>query len=102
MNADVSAQSPCLVHGASSGEGEAEGAASQFNITTGRLQPSGTVRVKMVSKREAVPYTRFSLDGPVGLKEGILSWDGQFDLSPLSSAEKVEGDPLPVVATGQF
>ncbi|MEZ5792018.1 MAG: AsmA family protein [Nitratireductor sp.] len=100
MNADVSAQSlfgPWRIVG----EGEAEGAASQFNITTGRLQPSGTVRVKMVSKREAVPYT-LSLDGPVGLKEGILSWDGQFDLSPSSSAEKVVGDPLPVVATGQF
>ncbi|MCB1457240.1 MAG: AsmA family protein, partial [Nitratireductor sp.] len=92
LNADVSAQSlfgPWRIDG----EGLAEGVASRFTVTTGRLQPSGTVRVKMVSEREAVPYT-LSLDGPVGLKDDILSWEGQFDLTPLGKQERTEADPL--------
>ncbi|MCB1459521.1 MAG: AsmA family protein [Nitratireductor sp.] len=100
LNADVSAQSlfgPWRIDG----EGLAEGVASRFTVTTGRLQPSGTVRVKMVSEREAVPYT-LSLDGPVGLKDDILSWEGQFDLTPLGKPERTEADPLPIVASGRF
>ncbi|MEZ5870621.1 MAG: AsmA family protein [Nitratireductor sp.] len=102
MNADVSAQSlfgPWRIEA----EGKAEGERTVFSITTGRLQPSGTVRVKTVARREGQPYS-LALDGPVGLKDGVLSWDGQFELSPVSAKDAGEmlAQALPVVATGKF
>jgi len=82
-----------------------DGVMSAFEITTGRAQQDGAIRVKAAARREGLPY-RLGLDGTFGLKDEVLHWDGGFDIAAASEpAVPGEAQPaaaLPVTATGLF
>lgn len=81
------------------------GVQTRFTINTGAYQREGSIRVKLSVERIDQPY-RLQVDGPVSLKEGLLAWDGKFQIDPMSGdaldRAKEAGKPLPVVAEGAF
>lgn len=102
IDAEISAQSlmgPWRI----SAKGLVEGAPSEFEITTGRMQDSGSIRIKATARRLSEPY-RLLLDGPVALQDGVLAWNGAFEIDPVAAADAPEAshEALPVSATGRF
>ena len=99
VNADVSARSlvgPWRIEG----NGQLEERQTAFEITTGRVQESGSLRVRLTASRERQPY-ELSLDGPVALQEDVLGWSGNFRLSPQAGSVETD-EALPVLATGDY
>ncbi len=83
-------------------DGEIDGVASQFTITTGQLQDEGSLRVSLEGRRLDHPY-RLSLDGPVEVNQGIIGWKGGFGISPALTAEgKPDSAALPILVSGMF
>lgn len=86
------------------GAGDIDGVQSQLKLSTGTYQrEAGSLRVKIDANRDDQPY-RLLADGPVTLKEDVLSWRGGFDFIPRSPTEEADASqqPLPIVADGQF
>jgi len=85
--------------------GVVDGVQSRFTINTGAYKKSGSIRIKFSGERIDQPY-RLLLDGPVSLKEGLLTWDGGFKVSPLRgdalARAKEAGAPLEAVVEGRF
>lgn len=87
-------------------DGNLGGAQTQLEITTGRLQESGTLRVRAAASRSDQPY-RLTADGPVSVVEDLLEWDGEFQLIPITESTESAPDvdmaaALPLVADGRF
>ncbi len=104
INATISAQSlpgPWRIDARAT----VEGAASRIEITTGRMQDNGAIRVKSEVQRGGQPY-KLVVDGPLAVKDGVLNWKGQFELTPsrasVEVADVARGEALPVRATGTF
>ena len=100
IDADVSAKSlfgPWQIEAS----GLLEGEATRMRVATGRLQESGTIRFKMEAEREDLPY-RIAMDGPVGVRDGILGWTGSFSINPGRDAAGSGTKALPVVTEGSF
>lgn len=93
--------------------GNVEGIDTVFEVATGRLQENGNIRLKITAQREDQPY-KILLDGPVGIENELLSWNGKFKFSPLLKSELVKSknaslnlfpskkNPLPVRTEGEF
>ena len=102
IDAEISAQSlvgPWRI----SAKGLVEGVKSEFEITTGRMQEGGSIRIKAAARRSDEPY-RLLLDGPVALEDGVLTWDGAFEVDPVAAADAPDAleEALPVSASGRF
>lgn len=86
-------------------DGRFEGAASAIEISTGRLQDSGSIRVKAQARRAGLPY-KMTGDGSIGLEEGLLTWRGSFEVAESGDAFGVlaaeSAEPLPIRASGAF
>ena len=83
------------------GDAVVEGVDSSFRISTGTLQESGSLRLKIEATRADLPY-RTLLDGPVELANGVLQWEGQFKASARQDTERFSAQPLPVRVDGKF
>ncbi|MCG6856448.1 MAG: AsmA family protein [Salaquimonas sp.] len=85
--------------------GKIDGTPVAVGMSTGRVQDKGAVRVKAVARRSGEPY-RLTLDGPLSLKEGVLAWDGEFEVQPSQEppvpGEGILKEPLSVRVTGKF
>ena len=86
--------------------GLVEGADTGIQVTTGTLQDRGTIRVKATMQRFDQPY-RLMLDGPVGLENDVLAWNGKFEFDPArdqtTQGERFStAEALPVHADGDF
>ena len=81
------------------------GVKTRFTINTGAYHSEGSIRVKFSSERVDQPY-RLQIDGPISLKDGLLAWDGKFQINPMSGdaldRAKDAGKPLPVSVEGRF
>ena len=76
-------------------DGYLAGEKTNLNIATGHLQEDGSIRLKLSANRADLPYS-LSLDGPVQLREGLLHWDGKFEIG-------AKGDTaLPIFSQGIF
>lgn len=78
--------------------------ASEFSITTGRMQETGSIRIKTVARRLDQPYV-LTADGAVAIQENVLGWSGNFELAARGTAEQAARDvaePLPILLTGSF
>ncbi len=85
-----------------SATGAVDGVASQFAVTTGRIQEEGSLRVAVDARRFDQPY-RLTVDGPVEMRDGVLAWNGVFRVSPAAGeGGKPEPGALPLVASGAF
>lgn len=62
--------------------GQVAGVQARWSISTGILQKSGAIRVKLTNEQVNLPY-KLVADGPVSLNDGIIGWKGQFGVSPL-------------------
>ena len=79
--------------------------------TTGRFQPSGTIRTKMLLLADAHPY-ELQLEGPIGVSKGNLTYGGTFVVKPVFAKSNPVGNPpsgkstsyeaLPVRTEGLF
>ncbi|MFK7902019.1 MAG: AsmA family protein [Nitratireductor sp.] len=89
--------------------GDVEGVQTKFEISTGRLQNEGNLRVKLAAQRIDQPY-KILLDGPLGIEDEILSWNGKFKISPVIANSKITSqfltndtkEPLNVRTEGLF
>ncbi|MCB1463005.1 MAG: AsmA family protein [Nitratireductor sp.] len=85
--------------------GNIDGVPVAVGLSTGRMQDKGAIRVKAVARRAGHPY-RLTLDGPLSLKEDVLSWDGEFEVQPSQEpvvpGEGILTEPLPVRVSGRF
>lgn len=77
-----------------------------FNISTGRLQETGSMRVKLDIRNVDQPY-QLILDGSVGLDEDLLVWNGDFNIDPVRDTDKdaltySSKSALPVKVDGKF
>ncbi len=104
FSADVSAQSlvgPWHIDA----QGKIDGVPVALAMSTGRMQEEGSIRLKAVARRFGQPY-RLTLDGPLALKEGVLSWDGAFEVQPARepavAGEGILPDALPVRVAGRY
>ncbi len=108
FNAELSAGSvlgPWRLDGA----GDIDGVRSQLKLSTGTYQrEAGSMRLRVDARRDDHPY-RLLADGPVTLKDEVLSWRGGFDLVPVTTPDPSSDGPgtdvseaLPVVVDGQF
>ncbi len=79
-----------------------EGKQAEFRISTGSVQDSGAVRVRIEAEQDEQPY-RLILDGPVRLEEQVLNWRGDFQISPLVGDSAFgHGEALPIMVEGKF
>ena len=79
-----------------------DGKQANFRISTGGVQDSGAVRVRVEATRVDQPY-KLTADGPIRLDDKVLNWSGEFGLAPLSGDEVAgRGSPLPVDIDGKF
>lgn len=91
--------------------GNIEGVDTEFSVATGRLQDNGNIRLKIAAQRIDQPY-KILLDGPVGIENEVLAWNGKFKFSPLLESELAKvavvgsssssKDALPVRTEGAF
>ena len=85
--------------------GIVDGVPVALDVSTGRRRDKGTLRVKAVARRAGQPYS-LTVDGPLALKDGVLSWQGGFDVQPSHepaiAGEGTLGEPLPVRVEGEF
>ena|GEM_PF-1519297 len=88
--------------------GNIEGIDTAFGVSTGRLQDTGNIRLKLSVQRADQPYKIF-LDGPVGIENELLSWKGKFKFSPILKTDKSDSSlftsnkkALPVKTEGDF
>jgi uncharacterized protein involved in outer membrane biogenesis len=81
--------------------GSIDGAQTNLDISTGRLQPEGKIRVRVAARRADQPY-RLMLDGPLSVEDQVLDWQGQFELTATNDGEGVAGAALPIFASGLF
>ena len=104
FSAEVSAQSlvgPWHIDA----QGKIDGVPVALVMSTGRMQEEGSIRLKAVARRFGQPY-RLTLDGPLSLKEGVLAWDGAFEVQPARepavAGEGILPDALPVRVAGRY
>lgn len=99
LSATVSARS---LHGPwrIDARGLVEGRTSDIVVSTGRLQESGSIRLRVAFERDGFDY-RMAMDGPLALRDGILTWEGEFELDPKPGSVEA-GKALPILATGQY
>ena len=88
------------------GDGLVDGEETRFQISTGTLTDDNSLRLKFTGTQLDQPYN-LVVDGPVGLRDGVLSWDGQFSIEPdfserTGSVARSIAKPLPVTTTGGF
>lgn len=86
--------------------GNAQGVPVRLDVSTGTYsEEAKSIRLKIEMDRSDQPYTIVA-NGPLGLKQDVLSWSGDFSLQPHSSARQAEmikpQSPLPVFADGLF
>ncbi|MGI9400651.1 MAG: hypothetical protein ACR2O0_05310, partial [Rhizobiaceae bacterium] len=81
--------------------GLVEGKPAEFSITTGRLSNEGSIRIRMQAVQKGKPY-RLAIDGPISVKDDLLSWSGGFQISALPPSLEMETEALPVNFLGQF
>lgn len=99
MDADISARSlygPWRIEA----QGLVEGRDATIGISTGRLQESGAIRLRVTAERRGFDY-RVTMDGPLALDDGVLGWNGEFGIVPLAEALAAER-ALPVHAEGRY
>lgn len=105
LNAKVSAVSlfgPWKI----TGEGTVDSRQTYFDITTGRFSDDYSMRLKTRIQQADNPYEILS-DGPVTLKDEVLSWDGKFQIQPVAK-DKIAAlglktpQPLPILVDGTY
>jgi hypothetical protein len=74
---------------------------AHIDFVTGHLQDDNSIRIKLTAKRDDLPY-RLSLDGPVQVREGLLRWNGEYELDALSNDVSNANRYLPILAEGNF
>ena len=74
---------------------------ARIDLVTGHLQDDGSIRVKLSAKRADLPY-KLSLDGPVKVADGLLRWDGEFELVGLTAQANGGQEALPIFSQGKF
>ncbi|MCB1385077.1 MAG: AsmA family protein [Nitratireductor sp.] len=105
ISADVSAGSlygPWRI----GGRGRIGGQDTRFEIATGRLTEAETLRLKLTAMRDGLPYELHG-DGPVSLRNSVLTWSGEFTTVPLgrqADGLRARGQEigLPVWTHGKF
>lgn len=85
------------------GNGEINGDVTEFRVTTGQLSDRGTIRLKITAQQQDHPY-ELTADGPVSVKDEVLSWNGVFGIVPVPQPPGTErsNQPLPVDIEGAF
>lgn len=88
--------------------GNVEGIDTAFQISTGRLQDAGNIRLKLSAQRADQPY-KILLDGPIGIENEVLAWKGKFKFSPILKSDESAANlfssnkqALPVRTNGNF
>jgi uncharacterized protein involved in outer membrane biogenesis len=74
---------------------------AHIDFVTGHLQDDNSIRIKLTAKRADLPY-RLSLDGPVQVRDGLLRWNGEYELDALSNDVSNANRYLPILAEGNF
>ena len=74
---------------------------AHIDFVTGHLQNDNSIRIKLIAKRADLPY-RLSLDGPVQVRDGLLRWNGEYELDALSNDVSNANRYLPILAEGNF
>ena len=105
INGEVSAQT-ILGPWRIMADAEVEGVPAKIDMSTGSFRSEDkSMRVRMDAVRSQLPY-RLIVDGPVKLKDDVLSWDGEFEVLPLSSSSNLPFSmphpPLPVSVSGKY
>jgi len=85
--------------------GKIENVQSRWSISTGTLQKSGSIRVKLSAEQINLPY-KLLIDGPMALKDGVLGWSGNFTAFPLRgdalARARDASEPLEAKVEGKF
>ena len=74
---------------------------ARIDFVTGHLQEDNSIRVKLSAKWADLPY-KLSLDGAVQVADGLLRWDGEYELEGLNSEENQRVQALPIFSQGKF
>ncbi len=84
-------------------DGYAGSKRARIEISTGRLQDDGSLRVKFSAIPADIPY-RLSLDGPVRVHQGLLRWDGDYVIAANNngSGNQKLKKALPILMQGKF